>query len=398
MASASIPPDARPADTDRADVPNVPFGVNELRLNGRQWLLALLLVVLVAKLLPWGWSRIERFDTGPDYRLPYALSKDYWLYERRLKQVTEPNRVLVVGDSVVWGEYVLPDGTLPHFLSQEAGEPGRFVNAGINGMFPLALDGLYRCYGGPVRGRKVLLHCNLLWMSSPKADLSTAKEEQFNHSGLVPQFSPRLPCYQTDAQTRLSALVERNVDFLGWIQHLQTAYLEEKSLLSWTLADDGGDPPRYPHAWQNPFAQIGTVVPSAPAQDPERGPDSPRHRAWSQGGAGPTRFDWVALDRSLQWQGFQRLVRQLRDRGNDVLVVLGPFNEPMILEESRPGFRRLHDGIRQWFTGQGIPHVVPEPLPPDLFADASHPLTEGYHVLAQRLYQDAVFRKWLGSK
>ena len=52
--------------------------------------------------------------------------------------------VFVLGDSVVWGEYVLPDGTWSHFLDREAGVTNRFVNVGVNGLFPLALEGLVR--------------------------------------------------------------------------------------------------------------------------------------------------------------------------------------------------------------------------------------------------------------
>ena len=89
--------------------------------------------------------------------------------------VADPSAVLVVGDSVVWGEYVRKDGTLSHFLSQEDAEH-TYVNAGINGQFPLALEGLVTHYGNAMTGRKVLLHCNLLWMSNPEADLSTEKE------------------------------------------------------------------------------------------------------------------------------------------------------------------------------------------------------------------------------
>ena len=38
------------------------------------------------------WKHIERFDTGPDYRIPYALSSDYWLYQRRLEGIDEGAR------------------------------------------------------------------------------------------------------------------------------------------------------------------------------------------------------------------------------------------------------------------------------------------------------------------
>src|SRR5262245_57218656 len=145
--------------------------VNAVRLSARHWLAVAVIVAVVLVGTPWFWQRIEKFDTGPDYRIPYALSKDYWLYERRLEDITLTN-IVVIGDSIVWGEYVRPDGTLSHFLSQQSSQPGKFVNAGVNGLFPLAFEGLIRHYGQPLRNRKVILHCNVLWMSSPKADLS----------------------------------------------------------------------------------------------------------------------------------------------------------------------------------------------------------------------------------
>ena len=222
----------------------------------------------MALLAPRLWKRIERFDTGPDYRLPYAMSKDYWLYERRMDQVAVPGKVILLGDSVVWGEYVLQDGTLSHFLNQEAGATDRFVNGGLNGLFPLAQEGLVTYYSKPLRHQKLILHCNPLWMSSPKADLSAEKEQQFNHSGLVPQFVPRIPCYRADANERLSILVEREVGFIAWSGHLQNAYFDQKSIPNWTLEDDGGSPPHYPNSYKNPLAQITFIVPRIPACDP----------------------------------------------------------------------------------------------------------------------------------
>ena len=65
-------------------------------------------------------------------------------------------------------------------------------------------------------------------------------------------------------------------------------------------------------------------------------------------------------------------------RGNDVLVVLGPFNEHMLAEDNRPAYRKIRDGIAAWLGQNQIPAVVPETLPSDLYADASHPLTDGY--------------------
>ena len=175
--------------------------VNGMRLNARHWLSVAVIVTIVLIATPWAWKKVERFETGPDYRIPYQLSKDYLLYERALQRLPAVD-LPIIGDSVIWGEYVQPDGTLSHFLNKEGAAPGNllsgsraanFVNAGVNGMFPLALEGLVRYYGAPLRHRKVILHYNMLWMSSPKADLHTQKEERFNHADLVPQFCPRSP-------------------------------------------------------------------------------------------------------------------------------------------------------------------------------------------------------------
>jgi hypothetical protein len=381
---------------NQTKIPDASF-VNEVRLSVLHWVAVFGIVLLVATLAPPLWKKLERFDTGPDYRIPYALSKDYWLYRRRLDRIA-PTNIVVLGDSVVWGEYVLPDGTLSHFLNRESGATNRFVNAGVNGLFPLALEGLVRCYGQPLRHRKVLLHCNVLWMTSPKADLSTDKEEQFNHAALVPQFFPRIPSYRADANERLNAIVERNVPFLEWVSHLQNTYFGPKSIPKWTLEEDGGDPPRYPNAYRNPFSQITLTVPSEPQNDPERGSHSPRHKPWSTNPNGTTQFEWVAPDKSLQWHAFQRVIETLRGRGNDVLVVLGPFNEYIMAQENRPAYRKIHDDIVGWLSTNRISHVVPEPLPSLLYADASHPLTEGYQLLARRLCSDAAFQKWMNSR
>jgi hypothetical protein len=231
-------------------------------------------------------------------------------------------------------------------------------------------------------------------MSSPKADLRTEKEERFNHAELVPQFSPRIPCYKASLEHRLSVLVERRVAFLQWATHLQIAYFEQKDIPHWTL-DDGGDPPQFPNAYKNPLAQITLAVPGEPAVDPERGPASSRHKPWSTTGQGSTRFEWVPLEQSLQWAAFQRLVELLQTRGNDVLVVVGPFNEHIMSEENRAVFRQVRDGVRSWLASNHVAFVVPETLPSSLYADASHPVTDGYELLARRLREDTVFQQWL---
>lgn len=384
-------PNLRPAPEE----PPAPvFGVNEVRLNARQWLVACLVVLGVALSIPSIWKRLEPLDAGPDYRIPYTLSRDYWLYGRRLEQVHDPRAIVLLGDSVIWGEYVRPEGTLGHFLDQESGTSNRFINAGVNGMFPLALEGLVTDYGRSLDRRKVVLHCNLLWMSSPKADLSTEKEEAFNHPRLVPQFQPRLPCYRADTSERIGALFERSVGFLQWVGHLESAYFGQKSIPLWTLADDGGDPPAYPNTFRCPISQVSLRLPDPFAPDPERGPTSPRHRPWDRAGGRPVEFEWVETAKSLQWQAFGRVVERLRARGADVLVLVGPFNESMLTDTNRATYTRWREKVASWLKEQGVPAFLPAALPSGLYADASHPLTEGYALLAKQLWADPTFQAW----
>jgi len=384
-----------PAATPAAPKTTVPFGVNEIRLNAREWIVTLAIVLTCAIAIPRVWKAIEPFHPGSDYRIPYALSKDYWLYQRRIDQINDPDRIPILGDSVIWGEYVRPDGTLSHFLNRQADRSDRFVNCGVNGVFPLAMQGLVDDYARSLKGRKVIVHCNILWLTSPERDLSTDKEASFNHSRLVPQFFPRIPCYRADANERISAVLDRHVNFYAWVNHFRDAYYQEQSIPRWTLDDDGNDPPTFPNAWKNPLAPLKAGIPQEPPVDPDRGPTSPRHKPWTADGAEPSYFDWVDLNASMQWRAFRQVLTRLRDRGDDVLVVIGPFNEHHVAEAQRPTSLALRDGIAAWLAQNKVPVVVPETLPSDLYADASHPLTAGYALLAERIWNDPVFQKWL---
>ena len=107
-----------------------------------------------------------------------------------------------------------------------------------------------------------------------------------------------------------------------------------------------------------------------------------------------TAFEWVDLKSSLQWSAFQRTVALLRGRGNDVLVIIAPFNVYMIADRSLGGYRAIQSGVSDWLEEQGVPQVAPDELPSELYADASHPLTAGYNLLARQIGQDKAFRKW----
>ena len=125
-----------------------------------------------------------------------------------------------------------------------------------------------------------------------------------------------------DAATRLGSVIGRHVSLMGWVNHLQSAYFNQRSVTQWTLAEDPDHPRSYPNAYRNPLMRITCVVPSGHADDLERGEGSRRHKPWSAEGTRKTAFEWVPLSSSLQWAAFQRTVELLRHRNNDVLVIV----------------------------------------------------------------------------
>lgn len=377
--------------------PSVPFGSNEVRLNGAQWLAVMVIVGGIILSLPSLWSRWESVPFEEDFRVPYSLSKDYWLYRHWLGFVDSEKAVYIVGDSVVWGEYVSPDGTLSAFLSDQSEDDSVFVNAGVNGLFPLALEGLVHYYGSRMTNRRVLLHCNLLWMTSQEADLSSEKEQSFNHPRLVPQFSPPIPCYRASYDERLGVVMERSVPFLGFVNHLQSVYFDQQGPYQWTLSDDGDYPPSYPNSYRLPWDAVKFKVPGESDPDPDRGPSSNRHKAWSTTGEGSQNFDWIALDQSLQWGAFQRLIELLVSRDNELMVMLGPLNRHIMSAQNQSVFDDRVATVTQWLERRKIQFVAPETLPFNLYGDTSHPLTEGYRQLAEGLWSDERFRGWLNQ-
>jgi len=364
-------------------------------LTRGQWISVLLVFLCLVWALPSAWEKLESFDPNINYRVPYETSQDYWQYQRHLKHRTQGNEIFFVGDSVVWGEYVKADGTWSAFLNERSSGEYQFVNLALNGLYPLALEGLIRHYGDELKKRKVILHCNLLWMSSPEADLSQSKEQVFNHPTLVPQIRVSIPSYRATLDTRLGRSIGHQWSFLAWVRHLQIQYWDQKDPYAWTLADDGKYPPTYPNTYQFPWSVVDYNLITEPEPDPDRGLQSSRHQPWSDDGIGTQRFDWVNIDDSLQWEAFKRLCRFILDRDNDLMVVVGPFNRHIMTPDNRAKFMRIEEKVKQWFESSSISYITPKVLDSSLYGDASHPLTEGYQVLAESLWNDSEFKQWL---
>lgn len=356
---------------------STPFGSNAVRLSLPEWGAVLVLLVGLFLGVPACWEHIEHFEPGPDYRIPYALSNDYWLYARYCRWAAEQDKTLVLGDSVIWGEYVSPQDTLTHYLNERAG-PDRFINMGVNGIHPVAMAGLIRYYGRGIAGQKVLLHYNPLWMSSAQHDLQVDKEFRFNHPELVPQFTTRIPCYKDPYADRIGIVVERYLALRGWASHLAAAYFDNTDIAAWARE----------HPYANPLGRITLRLP---------GPDTAlRHKPvpWTESGEGLVNFQWIGVDTSLQWRFFQETVHTLLARHNAVFVVVGPFNEHMLTPESGAVYAAIKERIVAWLEQQRIPYYAPSALPSDLYADASHPLADGYARLAAQILEQEAFKEF----
>jgi len=340
-----------------------------------EWVVVVICLSALVFFGPRLWERLERFEPEPDYRLGYKLGGDYWLYNRYCRWACAHYETLVIGDSVIWGHYVSRYNTLSHHLNEIAGR-NQFANLGVDGIHPAALAGLVKYYGRDITDKNVILHLNPLWMSSRKHDLQTDKEFHFDHPKLVPQFIPKIPCYKDSYSKRLSAVIERYVPFLSWTSHLRKAYFDSMDLATWTIE----------HPYKNPLKAITLELP-APKEEGQG-----EHISWVEKGSAKQDFPWVELETSLQWKFFRGTVEVLKARGNRVFVLVGPFNEHMLKGKSIEIYERMKSEIETWLLQNDVAYYMPPALPSELYCDASHPLSEGYAMLARRLFKhEALF-------
>ncbi len=349
----------------------MPFSSNCVRLSPREWVVVIAIVSAVFFFGPVIWRRAEKFEPGPDYRLPYQLSNDYWLYKRYCRWACSQYETLVIGDSVIWGHYVPKDNTLSHHLNEIVGR-SQFANLGVDGIHPVALAGLLKYYGGPITGKKVILHFNPLWLSSKKHDLQITKEFHFDHPKLVPQFIPNIPCYKASYSKRFSAVIERYVPFFSWTAHLNKVWFDSMDLSTWTLE----------HPYRNPLTAITLEFFTSEHYNQNE------HVPWYEKGIVKRDLEWVALETSFQWRFFQRSVEMLTKRANTVFVLVGPFNEHMLQGQSIDTYRKMKSSIEAWLEQNDVPCYMPEALASELYRDASHPLSEGYALLARNLFEN----------
>jgi hypothetical protein len=351
------------------------FSSNCVRLSGYELIFIVILVYVLFCFVPGLWQRIEKFEPAPDFRMPYELSNDYWLYDRYCRYAASKYDTLIIGDSVIWGHYVAQDNTLSGHLNKITGRE-QFANLGVDGTRPVVLAGLLKYYSGDISNKNIVLHYNPLWMSSSKQDLQTTKEFNFNHQKLAPQFITKIPCYKAPYSKRFSIVLERLIPFFGWTNHLKTAYFDNMDIPTWTLE----------HPYKNPAGAITLDISSKV----KAGQDE--QTSWIEKGTAKKDFPWVELETSLQWKFFQQSVKLLQERGNRVFVLVGPLNEHMLKGDSIEIYRGIKNKIEIWLRQNNIPFYIAPVLPSELYADASHPLAKGYEMLAKQLFENDSFK------
>src|SRR5512145_1110179 len=94
--------------------------------------------IVILSLLPLALPLVDSAQFNGDYRIPYSLGEDYFLYEKYCEEVVATGRIVVIGDSVIWGHYVSDDSTLTARLNAFTGSE-RFANLGIDGIHPAAM-------------------------------------------------------------------------------------------------------------------------------------------------------------------------------------------------------------------------------------------------------------------
>jgi hypothetical protein len=141
------------------------------------------------------------------------------------------------------------------------------------------------------------------------------------------------------------------------------------------------------HPYDIPFEAVTRGLPLSD--------DTLRHEPipWTRRGIKKEDFVWVEPETSLQWRAFRRCVEILERRGNRVFVLVGPFNEHMLTEQSLKRYQDVKLAIETWLREKQLPYLAPEPLPSELYADASHPLSEGYAQLARQVWEVIPWKK-----
>lgn len=342
----------------------------------RHIITAFTLVLLAAAVIPYALPFTDNSVFIGNYRIPYSMGDDYYLYSRYSGHVESGNTIPVIGDSVIWGHYTGRDQTLTAHLNViSKDKKTRFSNLGLDGIHPAAMSGLIDHYMAGFKNRKIIAGVNLLWMSSPRHDLSGPANSEINHKQLLPQVTRAIPSYQPAFEERISALVTRSVPVFSWIDHIRMSRFAGKNFYAWTMENPHKSILEY-------FSHKDEEYRLPEGTDPGRMQEQ--------------NIEWIPPDRSLQWKFMVKALVSLKNDGNEVAAVITPFNTYMMTEESRKKYFSILSEMEWILRENGILPVVPLILEKKYFADSSHPTSEGYRLIAEDIMKNREFSEFIG--
>ncbi len=330
--------------------------------------LLLTAVLVVPEVLP----GIDSEQFRGNFRIPYSQGEDYFLFEKYTESLTKGKKIALIGDSVIWGHYTKREDTLSAVLNRKTGGDD-FFNLGIYGIHPAALYGLIDRFAPSLHKRKIIAGVNPLWMSSKRHDLTGEKNSEINHRRLLPQFSPSIPSYDANCEEKISHIIKKTVPFFSWLEHIKLARFADSSFYRWTMDNPGKNPAE--------FIKKSSAVYSPPSK--------------MKGRSVRQNVRWVSAEKSLQWRYMLRTLKELKDRGNSVIAVITPYNTASLTPESHKLYAELTEKMKSDLTKEGIAFICPTALKEKNYADASHPDSEGYKILGDRLIKSEELKNFL---
>lgn len=357
---------------------------NAFLLSGKEWLVTIGIFLVLTIGVYTQWPKWERLTAGPDYRSTCweARMSDYYAFSQWISHARDHYKILLIGDSVIWGQEVDNDQTISHFINGQLG--GEMVaNAGMDGLTPAALEGIVKHYGKGLHDTHAIVELNPLWMSSPKRDLRT--DWKFHHPRLVHQFDRRISYYK-DVNERLGYAIEHALRIPPFVRHLMVSYYDNKSVASWLIENP----------YRNPFAAITFHTPPLMREKQGRGTD------WQSRIKNPAK--WKPVDdpfidpaASIQFEGFLTALDVLKKRNVSTFVLLGPYNTWNLTPESKARLFAMLDTIGATLTERGIPYfdATRDLIPSGGYGDQCHALADGHALLAAALANDPGFKTWV---
>lgn len=338
-------------------------------------IISIFILICITAVIPFIIPFTDTTSFTGDYRIPYSMGEDYFLYSSYSKSIADGSRIPVIGDSVIWGHYTDSGSTLTAHLNRINKKPV-FVNMGLDGIHPAAMSGLIDLYASGLKNRKVIAGVNLLWMSSARHDLSGPVNSEINHKILLPQFTRKIPSYKPSFEERISASITRSIPFFAWIDHLRLSKFAGKSFYLWTMDNpDKSITEFFSHKEDEFKAPEGTLPEKMQEQN----------------------IEWITAEKSLQWEFMIETLLSLKKNGNRVAAVITPFNTYMMTAESRKRYFSILAEMEWILRENGIIPIIPLILEKKYFADSSHPNAEGYKLIAEDIMKNREFLEFIGK-